>query len=63
MQMKIVDDSRPFARRMVESFLNKFFPSGYPYRLVLLLPFKQQLCFFKRVMLFMKTAMISSIFG
>ncbi|KAI4349396.1 hypothetical protein L6164_009988 [Bauhinia variegata] len=26
-----VDDSRPIYYRMVESFLNKFFPSGYPY--------------------------------
>lgn len=31
-QVKIVDDSRPVTRRIVESFLNKFFPSGYPYR-------------------------------
>ncbi|KAL2510862.1 Protein root UVB sensitive 2 [Abeliophyllum distichum] len=29
--VKIVDDSRPVAYRMVESFRNKFFPSGYPY--------------------------------
>ncbi|KAL6564105.1 Protein root UVB sensitive 2, chloroplastic [Orobanche hederae] len=27
----IIDDARPASRRMVESFLNKFFPSGYPY--------------------------------
>ncbi|XP_071904039.1 protein root UVB sensitive 2, chloroplastic-like isoform X2 [Coffea arabica] len=31
LSVKIVDDSRPAARRVVESFLNKFFPSGYPY--------------------------------
>ncbi|XP_024457703.2 protein root UVB sensitive 2, chloroplastic isoform X2 [Populus trichocarpa] len=29
--MKVVDDARPVYRRVVESFLNKFFPSGYPY--------------------------------
>ncbi|KAM3328214.1 protein root UVB sensitive 2, chloroplastic [Capsicum galapagoense] len=29
--VKMVDDSRPAAQRMAESFLNKFFPSGYPY--------------------------------
>ncbi|XP_072989034.1 protein root UVB sensitive 2, chloroplastic [Typha latifolia] len=29
--MKLVNDARPTYRRMVESFLNKFFPSGYPY--------------------------------
>ncbi|KAK9140618.1 hypothetical protein Scep_010299 [Stephania cephalantha] len=29
--VKVVDDSRPVASRMVESFLNKFFPFGYPY--------------------------------
>ncbi|RYR74384.1 hypothetical protein Ahy_A02g009076 isoform C [Arachis hypogaea] len=29
--VKLVDDSRPLYRRVVESFLNKFFPSGYPY--------------------------------
>ncbi|KAI9122125.1 hypothetical protein K1719_006814 [Acacia pycnantha] len=28
---KLVDDSRPIYHRVVESFLNKFFPSGYPY--------------------------------
>ncbi|KAL6516170.1 hypothetical protein OROGR_019475 [Orobanche gracilis] len=27
----IIDDARPASRRMVESFWNKFFPSGYPY--------------------------------
>ncbi|KAL3517699.1 hypothetical protein ACH5RR_020288 [Cinchona calisaya] len=31
LSVKIVDDSRPAARRVAESFLNKFFPSGYPY--------------------------------
>ncbi|XP_075507161.1 protein root UVB sensitive 2, chloroplastic-like isoform X2 [Primulina tabacum] len=31
LSMKIVDDARPASRRVVESFLNKFFPSGYPY--------------------------------
>lgn len=31
LSVKMVDDSRPAAQRMVESFLNKFFPSGYPY--------------------------------
>ncbi|KAK4407227.1 protein root UVB sensitive 2, chloroplastic [Sesamum angolense] len=31
LSVKIVDDARPASRRMVESFLNKFFPSGYPY--------------------------------
>jgi len=30
--MKVVDDARPVPQKMVESFLNKFFPSGYPYR-------------------------------
>ncbi|KAL3337558.1 hypothetical protein AABB24_029943 [Solanum stoloniferum] len=30
-QVKMVDDSRPAAQRVMESFLNKFFPSGYPY--------------------------------
>ncbi|XP_068663659.1 protein root UVB sensitive 2, chloroplastic [Aristolochia californica] len=29
--VKILDDSRQVAQRIVESFLNKFFPSGYPY--------------------------------
>ncbi|KAL5796532.1 hypothetical protein ACOSQ2_001352 [Xanthoceras sorbifolium] len=31
LSMKMVADSRPVVNRMVESFLNKFFPSGYPY--------------------------------
>lgn len=31
-QVKLLDDSRPVAHRVVDSFLNKFFPSGYPYR-------------------------------
>nr|GMD22227.1 protein root UVB sensitive 2, chloroplastic isoform X1 [Ipomoea batatas] len=31
LSVKIVDDSRPVAQKIVESFVNKFFPSGYPY--------------------------------
>ncbi|XP_057965608.1 protein root UVB sensitive 2, chloroplastic [Malania oleifera] len=31
LSVKILDDSRPVFYRMVDSFLNKFFPSGYPY--------------------------------
>ncbi|KAK4273044.1 hypothetical protein QN277_021515 [Acacia crassicarpa] len=31
LSVKLVDDSRPIYHRMAESFLNKFFPSGYPY--------------------------------
>ncbi|KAL3337555.1 hypothetical protein AABB24_029943 [Solanum stoloniferum] len=31
LSVKMVDDSRPAAQRVMESFLNKFFPSGYPY--------------------------------
>jgi hypothetical protein len=31
LSMKVVDDARPVPQKMVESFLNKFFPSGYPY--------------------------------
>ncbi|XP_058094531.1 protein root UVB sensitive 2, chloroplastic-like isoform X3 [Magnolia sinica] len=31
LSVKVVDDSRPVVRRMVDSFVNKFFPSGYPY--------------------------------
>ncbi|EYU46458.1 hypothetical protein ABFS82_04G041000 [Erythranthe guttata] len=31
LSVTLVDDSRPASRRIVESFLNKFFPSGYPY--------------------------------
>ncbi|KAJ4726878.1 protein root UVB sensitive 2, chloroplastic-like [Melia azedarach] len=31
LSVKVVDDSRPAYHRMVESFVNKFFPSGYPY--------------------------------
>ncbi|KAK4486642.1 hypothetical protein RD792_006789 [Penstemon davidsonii] len=31
LRVKIIDDARPASRRMVESFQNKFFPSGYPY--------------------------------
>ncbi|KAI0513673.1 hypothetical protein KFK09_009703 [Dendrobium nobile] len=30
LKVKVVNDTRPLIRRMVESFLNKFFPSGYP---------------------------------
>ncbi|XP_010262319.1 PREDICTED: protein root UVB sensitive 2, chloroplastic isoform X2 [Nelumbo nucifera] len=33
LSVKVVDESRPVIHKMVESFLNKFFPSGYPYRL------------------------------
>ncbi|KAJ1397828.1 Root UVB sensitive family, partial [Sesbania bispinosa] len=31
LSVKVVGDSRPFYHRMLEFFLNKFFPSGYPY--------------------------------
>lgn len=31
LSVKVVDDSRPVYHRVVDSFLNKFFPSGYPY--------------------------------
>ncbi|KAA8543365.1 hypothetical protein F0562_021140 [Nyssa sinensis] len=31
LSVKVVDDSRAMFHKMVESFLNKFFPSGYPY--------------------------------
>ncbi|CAA7050245.1 unnamed protein product [Microthlaspi erraticum] len=31
LSMKVVDDARPVPQKIVESFLNKFFPSGYPY--------------------------------
>ncbi|KAJ6736238.1 RUS1 FAMILY PROTEIN C16ORF58 [Salix viminalis] len=31
LSMKLLDDARPVYRRVVESFLSKFFPSGYPY--------------------------------
>ncbi|KAK6259963.1 hypothetical protein SCA6_014437 [Theobroma cacao] len=31
LSVKVVNDSRPVYHRVVESFLNKFFPSGYPY--------------------------------
>ncbi|XVF71997.1 hypothetical protein PTKIN_Ptkin12aG0085700 [Pterospermum kingtungense] len=31
LSVKLVNDSRPVYQRVVESFLNKFFPSGYPY--------------------------------
>ncbi|XP_039031038.1 protein root UVB sensitive 2, chloroplastic-like isoform X2 [Hibiscus syriacus] len=29
--VKVVNDSRPIYHRVAESFLNKFFPAGYPY--------------------------------
>ncbi|CAL1383239.1 unnamed protein product [Linum trigynum] len=31
LSVKVVDDARPVFKRVVESFVNKFFPSGYPY--------------------------------
>ncbi|XP_027365420.1 protein root UVB sensitive 2, chloroplastic-like isoform X3 [Abrus precatorius] len=31
LSVKLVGDSRPLYHKIVESFLNKFFPSGYPY--------------------------------
>ncbi|KAM7501460.1 hypothetical protein LguiB_000364 [Lonicera macranthoides] len=31
LSVKLLDDSRPIVHRMAESFVNKFFPSGYPY--------------------------------
>ncbi|XAR58641.1 hypothetical protein NMG60_11014117 [Bertholletia excelsa] len=31
LSVKVLDDSRPVAHKLVESFVNKFFPSGYPY--------------------------------
>ncbi|XP_042379499.1 protein root UVB sensitive 2, chloroplastic-like isoform X1 [Zingiber officinale] len=31
LSVTIASDSRPIIQRVVESFLNKFFPSGYPY--------------------------------
>lgn len=31
LSVKMIDDPRRAAHRVVESFLNKFFPSGYPY--------------------------------
>ncbi|XP_043693492.1 protein root UVB sensitive 2, chloroplastic [Telopea speciosissima] len=31
LSVKVIDDSRPVLPRIVESFLNQFFPSGYPY--------------------------------
>ncbi|XP_021898469.1 protein root UVB sensitive 2, chloroplastic [Carica papaya] len=31
LSVRVVGDTRAIAHRMVESFLNKFFPSGYPY--------------------------------
>uniref|UniRef100_A0A0D9W766 Uncharacterized protein n=1 Tax=Leersia perrieri TaxID=77586 RepID=A0A0D9W766_9ORYZ len=29
--VKVIQDSRPIHDKMIDSFLNKFFPSGYPY--------------------------------
>ncbi|KAK1260841.1 hypothetical protein QJS04_geneDACA002404 [Acorus gramineus] len=31
LSVKLLDDSRPVVKRVTESFLNKFFPSGYPF--------------------------------
>jgi hypothetical protein len=31
LSVKVLDDSRPVVHKMAESFVNKFFPSGYPY--------------------------------
>ncbi|KAJ6853896.1 protein root UVB sensitive 2, chloroplastic [Iris pallida] len=31
LSVTVADDSRPIFHKVVESFLNKFFPSGYPY--------------------------------
>ncbi|KAF3436155.1 hypothetical protein FNV43_RR23247 [Rhamnella rubrinervis] len=31
LSVSVVNDSRPAVQRMADSFLNKFFPSGYPY--------------------------------
>ncbi|KAJ3708479.1 hypothetical protein LUZ61_012184 [Rhynchospora tenuis] len=31
LSVKVLKDTRPLHQRVVESFLNKFFPSGYPY--------------------------------
>lgn len=31
LSVKVADDSRPVVHRVVESFVNKFFPTGYPY--------------------------------
>ncbi|RXH98277.1 hypothetical protein DVH24_010602 [Malus domestica] len=33
LSVKILDDSRPVFRKVGDSFVNKFFPSGYPYRI------------------------------
>ncbi|KAL7617372.1 hypothetical protein Lser_V15G03053 [Lactuca serriola] len=30
--VKVFDDSRTDVHKMAESFVNKFFPSGFPYR-------------------------------
>ncbi|KAB1200934.1 hypothetical protein CJ030_MR0G005870 [Morella rubra] len=31
LSVKVLDDARPVIHKMVDSFLSKFFPSGYPY--------------------------------
>ncbi|CAN1292130.1 Protein root UVB sensitive 2, chloroplastic [Linum perenne] len=31
LSVRVVDDARPVVQKVVESFVNKFFPSGYPY--------------------------------
>lgn len=31
LSVKVLEDRRPVVKRVAESFLNKFFPSGYPY--------------------------------
>ncbi|XP_024967799.1 protein root UVB sensitive 2, chloroplastic isoform X2 [Cynara cardunculus var. scolymus] len=31
LSLKVLDDSRPFVHKITESFVNKFFPSGFPY--------------------------------
>ncbi|GMH02343.1 hypothetical protein Nepgr_004182 [Nepenthes gracilis] len=31
LSVKVLEDPRPVFNRMIESFLNKFFPAGYPY--------------------------------
>lgn len=32
-QVKVLEDSRPVLKRVTDSFLSTFFPTGYPYRL------------------------------
>ncbi|KAK9039232.1 hypothetical protein V6N11_024065 [Hibiscus sabdariffa] len=34
LSVKVVNNSSPIYHRVVESFLNKFFPSGYPYSII-----------------------------